>query len=103
MATATEPTQPLIGGPPPIEPFTPQFGGGGDDRPEKKGHSSVTSVVGVVVLMCASIMTFGAMFFAMIARRAMNDDWHHLPLPHILWWNTGILILSSVAIDAGRR
>ena len=104
MATATEPTQPRIGGPPPIVPVTPHFGGGGDDsgKPEKK-HSSVTSVVGVVVLMCASIMTFGAMFFAMIARRAMADDWRHLPLPQILWWNTAILILSSVAIDVGRR
>jgi cytochrome c oxidase subunit 3 len=105
MPTATEPARPMLGGPPPFEPVTPT-GGGGDDgggRPEKKGHSSVTSVVGVVVLMCASIMTFGAMTFAMIARRALSDDWHSLPLPHILWWNTGVLILSSVAIDLGRR
>jgi cytochrome c oxidase subunit 3 len=102
MATATEP---LIGGPPPLEPGSPGSGGGGGDDGGKPGKrpSSVTSVVGIVVLMCASMMTFGAMFCAMIARRAMSNDWHHLPLPRILWWNTAVLILSSFAIDIGRR
>jgi cytochrome c oxidase subunit 3 len=102
MATVT---QPLVGGPPPIEPNKPTGGGGGGDdngKPGKRG-SSVNSVVGIVVLICASTMTFGAMFFAMIGRRAMNNDWSHLPLPRILWWNTGVLILSSIAIDIGRR
>jgi cytochrome c oxidase subunit 3 len=54
-------------------------------------------------MMCASLMTFGAMFCAMIVRRGLSNDWHPLPLPRILWWNTAILLLSSVAIDLGRR
>jgi cytochrome c oxidase subunit 3 len=101
MATAT---QPIIGSPPPIDPGRPRGGGGGDDggRPDKR-NSSTNSVVGIVVLMVASTMTFGAMFFALIGRRAMSNDWHRLPLPRILWWNTGILVLSSVAIDIARR
>jgi len=102
MATVT---QPLIGGPPPVDPNKPTGGGGGGDdgdKPDKRG-SSLTSIVGVVVLMCASLMTFGAMFCAMVVRRGMSNDWHAVPLPHILWWNTGVLLLSSVAIDLGRR
>jgi cytochrome c oxidase subunit 3 len=101
MATAT---QPHIGGPPPVNPNPPPGGGGGDDggRPEKR-PSSATSIVGIVVLMAASLMTFGAMFCAMVVRRGLHNDWHPLPLPHILWWNTAVLLISSVAIDAGRR
>ena len=102
MATVT---QPLIGGPPPVDPNKPTGGGGGGDdgdKPDKRG-SSLTSIVGVVVLMCASLMTFGAMFCATVVRRGMSNDWHAVPLPRILWWNTGVLLLSSVAIDLGRR
>jgi cytochrome c oxidase subunit 3 len=101
MATVT---QPHIGAPPPLDPDPPRGRGGGDDsdRPGRR-QSSTNSLTGIVVLMCASLMTFGAMFCAMLARRAMNNDWHPLPLPHILWWNTAILLLSSVAIDMGRR
>ena len=98
-------TQPLIGGPPPVDPNKPTGGGGGGDdggKPDKRA-SSLTSIVGVVVLMCASLMTFGAMFCAMVVRRGMSNDWHAVPLPRILWWNTGVLLLSSVAIDLGRR
>lgn len=103
MATATEP---LIGNPPPpVDPGKPSSGGGGGDeggRPEKRS-ATVTSIVGIVVLMMASTMTFGAMFFALIGRRYQSTDWHPLPLPRILWWNTGILILSSIVIDVARR
>ena len=53
--------------------------------------------------MCASMMTFAALVSAMVVRRGLNNDWHRLPLPHILWWNTGVLILSSIAIDIARR
>jgi cytochrome c oxidase subunit 3 len=102
MATLTEPR---IGSPPPpLDPGLPRGGGGGDEsgRPHRGKHSS-HAVVGIVVLMMASLMTFGAMFCALIVRRHLSDDWHKLPLPHILWWNTGILLVSSVVIDVARR
>jgi cytochrome c oxidase subunit 3 len=53
--------------------------------------------------MCASVMTFASFVSAMVVRRGLNNDWGHIGLPHILWWNTGVLILSSIAIDMGRR
>jgi cytochrome c oxidase subunit 3 len=53
--------------------------------------------------MCASIMTFASFISAMVVRRGLNNDWGQIGLPHILYWNTGVLILSSIAIDAGRR
>jgi len=97
-------TQSNIGGPPPTLPDFPPGGGGGDDsdRPER-GGSRAASITGIIVLMCASTMTFAAFVSAMVVRRGLNNDWHALGLPGILYWNTAILILSSIAIDTGRR
>jgi cytochrome c oxidase subunit 3 len=95
-----------LGGPPPIVPDLPPGGGGGEDRDRHRpvpGSSRQTSITGILVLMCASVMTFASFVTAMVVRRGLNNDWGQIGLPHILWWNTGILILSSVAIDTGRR
>ncbi|MDQ1473382.1 MAG: cytochrome c oxidase subunit [Bryobacterales bacterium] len=69
-----------------------------------RGGARSAAFIGIVVLMCASAMTFSALVSAMVVRRGLNaTDWHRISLPHILWWNTGILLLSSVAIDLARR
>jgi cytochrome c oxidase subunit 3 len=97
-------TESNLGGPPPIAPDLPTGGGGGEDRDRSTpGSSRQASITGIIVLMCASCMTFAAFLSAMVVRRGLNNDWGHLGLPGILYWNTGALILSSIAIDAGRR
>ena len=101
MATLT---QSSIGGPPPTGPDWPTGGDGGDDTPRpERGNTRNASITGILVLMCASLMTFAAMVSAMVVRRGLNNDWTELPLPRILWWNTGVLILSSFVIDIARR
>jgi cytochrome c oxidase subunit III len=93
-----------LGGPPPTAPDLPPGGGGGEDRDRPvPGGSRQASITGIVVLMCASVMTFASFLSAMVIRRGLNNDWGHIGLPQILWWNTGALVLSSVAIDMGRR
>ena len=89
------------GGPPPTE-FDDFHGGGGGD-PEDRGASRRNSLTGIVVLMCASVMTFCAFISAVIVRRGLGEGWHHLPMPQIFWWNTGVLLLSSVILDLARR
>ena len=96
-------TQSNIGGPPPILPDLPGGGGGDDHERPEPGSSRNTSITGIIVLMCASSMTFAALVSAMVVRRGLNNDWGHIGLPRILYWNTGALILSSIAIDAARR
>jgi cytochrome c oxidase subunit 3 len=97
-------TQSNLGGPPPTLPHLPPGGGGGDDRDRPApGSSRQASITGIIVVMCASMMTFSAFVSAMVVRRGLNNDWGHIGLPRILYLNTAILILSSVAIDAGRR
>ena len=99
-------TQSNRGGPPPILPDLPPGDGSGEDRDRDRpvpGSSRQTSITGIIVLMCASMMTFASFISAMVIRRGLNNDWGHIGLPQILWWNTGMLILSSAAIDTGRR
>lgn len=98
-------THPDPGGPPPIVPELPPGGDGGRedrDRPDR-GGSRQASITGIIILMCASTMTFAAFLSAMVIRRGLHGDWGHLTLPRILWWNTGALLLSSVAFDVARR
>lgn len=98
-------TQSNVGGLPPVATDLPPGGGGdGEDRDRPApGASRQASITGIIVLMCASTMTFASFVSAMVVRRGLNNDWGHIGLPHILYWNTGILILSSIAIDTGRR
>jgi cytochrome c oxidase subunit 3 len=89
------------GGPPPNE--FDDFNGGGGDNHDDRGASRRNSLTGLIVLMCASVMTFSAFISAVVVRRGLGTDWRHLPLPEIFWWNTGVLILSSIILDIARR
>ena len=99
-------TQPSIGAPPPIRPKPPRGGdgGGGNNGPDRSS-SGATARIAVYIGMVASTVTFTALVSAMYVRRglATNNDWHALPIPPLLWWNTVALVLSSVAVDIGRR
>jgi len=111
MATLTDHDVPIgellgDGGYPPIIPDPPGGGGEGDGdrhRPSR-GNSRSAAVIGIFVMMCASTMTFSALVSAMVVRRGLNGmDWQRIELPSILWWNTAILLLSSVSLDIARR
>jgi cytochrome c oxidase subunit 3 len=103
MATLTE--KPSLGAPPPIVPSPPRGSDGNRDGNNGPDHSGATARIAVYIGMTASTMTFLALLTAMVVRRglATNNDWHHLAVPPLLWWNTVALVLSSVAIDLGRR
>lgn len=106
MATLTEPS---IGSPPPLIPVPPRGGGSGDNRGDnsnKGGDNSFAAArIAIYIGMVASTMTFTALVSAMFVRRglATNNDWHRMAVPPLLWWNTVALLLSSVAVDLGRR
>ena len=106
MATLTEPKIRSGGGPPPpIIPLPPYGGDGTGGQVPDPSTSAATARIAIYIGMCASTMTFAALVSAMVVRRglAANNDWHRLPVPPLLWWNTVALVLSSVAIDIGRR
>src|ERR1700690_332300 len=48
-------------------------------------------------------MTFAAFTSALIVRQGSALDWHHLTLPNVLYWNTLVLLASSVTLEVSRR
>jgi cytochrome c oxidase subunit III len=72
--------------------------GDGGDGPGPNGEHRSPAVVGVWILLGSITMMFVALASAMIVRRGLGDDWLGVPWPRLLWWNTGILVLSSAAI-----
>ncbi len=104
MPTLSEPS---LGAPPPIVPRPPRGGGGnsgGNNGPDRSS-SGRTARIAIYIGMVASTMTFIALVSAMVVRRdlSVTHDWRRMPVPPLLWWNTAALLLSSVAIDLGRR
>src|SRR5215813_9427667 len=88
--------------PPP--PVKPPGGHGGDDSSDS-GSSSFPipkGQLGVWILLTAVIMLFAGLSSAYIVLRGV-PAWQKIELPWLLWPNTAILLLSSVAIDISRR
>src|SRR5262250_1491674 len=98
MPTLVEDRKEIILPPPP-----PVDHGGGDDS-GNSGHSFPVSKgqIGVWILLTAIIMLFAGLSSAYIVLRGV-PNWQNIELPSLLWPNTLVLLLSSVAIDISRR
>jgi cytochrome c oxidase subunit 3 len=48
-------------------------------------------------------MLFFALISAFVVRRGLGSDWVPVQLPALVWANTGVLLLSSVTLELGRR
>jgi len=78
--------------------------GGDGDRPG--GHRRVPQrayFTLVQLLLAAIIMFFMALTSSYIVRKGLGTDWQQTPLPPILWFNTIILLGSSLTIHLARR
>ena len=50
----------------------------------------------------AFLVVAGSLFSLLVSAYSMRKgmaDWHSLPMPTVLWFSTGLLILSSVALQ----
>jgi cytochrome c oxidase subunit III len=79
------------------------IGAAGPDRRKVKEYSPPPSATGIWVVLASIAMTFAALTSALIVRQGGAKDWHHLTLPSILYWNTLVLIASSVALEVARK
>jgi cytochrome c oxidase subunit 3 len=61
------------------------------------------SETGIWVAVAAISMSFAALISAMIVRQGIAPDWLHFQLPRILYFNTLILIASSLTLETSRR
>jgi cytochrome c oxidase subunit 3 len=63
-----------------------------------------TYVTGMTVTLGGMLMFFMALVSAYIVRKGFpNSDWRSLNVPRILWFNTIILLASSVTLEFSRR
>ncbi len=58
---------------------------------------------GVLVGIAAIAMSFAAFTSALVVRQGASPDWQHFRLPTILYFNTLLLVVSSVTLETSRR
>ncbi len=79
-------------------------GGGDGDRPGGSRRVPLRAYFTLVqLLLAAIIMFFMALTSSYIVRKGLGTDWQQTPLPPILWFNTVILLGSSLTIHLARR
>ncbi len=75
----------------------------GHDLRRVRDYAPPPSSTGIWVVLASIAMTFAALTSALIVREGGAKDWQHLELPNILYWNTLVLIASSVTLEVARR
>lgn len=76
--------------------------GGFDGGFERPGLPVPNAQLGLWLFLGTVTMLFAGFTSAYLVRQA-GPDWQPLPRPPILWINTGVLVLSSVLLEVGRR
>jgi cytochrome c oxidase subunit 3 len=66
-------------------------------------YSPPPSSTGIWVVLFAITMTFAAFSSALIVRKGSSLDWRHFTLPSILYFNSTLLLASSVTLEVSRR
>lgn len=60
------------------------------------------SRISLIVFMAVATTLFSLLLLA-YAMRMREPDWQPVPHPALLWWNTGALVLASVAMQRARQ
>jgi len=109
---------PGIGGKPPLDRRPTGGGGDGDNwdnQPQgRRGPREllIRYRLGVLFALAGDLMFFVALVSAFFVRQSSGhfdahdnfiNDWRPLVLPHILWINTAILLVSSATMEMARR
>ncbi|RWK66054.1 cytochrome c oxidase subunit 3 [Mesorhizobium sp.] len=63
-----------------------------------EGSTLPTAKIGLGVFLAVVGCLFALFTSAYLMRMALSD-WQALPLPRVLWFNTGVLVLSSIALQ----
>src|ERR1700722_16716134 len=66
-------------------------------------YSPPPSSTAIWVVLFAVTMMFAAFTSALIVRKGSSQDWQSFTLPSILYFNTFLLLVSTVALEIARR
>src|SRR6202163_2116698 len=75
----------------------------GDDVHLALGYAPAPSPTAIWVVLFAITMMFAAFSSALIVRKGSSLDWRTFTLPSILYFNTLLLLASSVTLEVSRR
>jgi len=73
------------------------------ERRAVRDYAPAPSRTGIWVILAAITMTFAAFTSALVVRQGSALDWRHLVLPQVLYFNTLVLLASSVTLELARR
>jgi cytochrome c oxidase subunit 3 len=68
-----------------------------------KDYSPPPASTGIWVALASITMTFAAFTSALIVRQGGANDWQHFTLPPVLYFNTLVIIASSVTLEIASR
>lgn len=100
---------------PPVDKHTGGGGSGDNDRnwdPNRQPRSRLSRYrMGIFSVLAGDLLFFTVIIVTFLDVRSSavihNGQyvraWHALPLPHILWLNTAVLVLSSLTMELARR
>ena len=74
-----------------------------DDPRSVKDPAGGSTRTGIWVALAAIGMMFAALTSALYVREGSANDWQHIVLPPILWFNTLALVGSSITLEIARR
>ena len=80
--------------------------GGGDGEsqssPKPQGASRRVYYTGIWIGLAGILMFFMSLVSAYIVRKG-STDWRAVSLPRVVWLNTAVLLVSSLALEAAHR
>jgi cytochrome c oxidase subunit 3 len=94
------------------QPLRPNDSGGGGFRNLVPADGNLKAVddrsseparTGIWVGLAAITMTFAAFTSALFVRQSTATDWRHLSIPPIVYFNTLVLLASSITLEVARR
>jgi cytochrome c oxidase subunit III len=71
--------------------------------PREPGSSSRIYRLGMWLCLSSITMLFAGLSSAYVFRLGASGGWVAVPLPRVLIWNTGMLLMSSLALEISRR
>jgi cytochrome c oxidase subunit III len=80
--------------------------GGGDDdknRSPNRPPSPNRYYTAIILALVSILMFFMALSSAFLLRRSGGTDWVQIHLPKVLWFNTLVLIASSLTLELARK
>lgn len=77
-------------------------GGGGRPEREPERVPSRSYLIAMGMALAAIIMLFAAFTSALVVRKGLSFDWVSIPMPRVLWLNTGLLLVSSLTLELAR-